>query len=71
MIINIPVFFITLIIGLFFVYISAPPLKTIIVYPTKDNKHLFQFRDKVNNCFHLEEKVKPCNSKAEIIPIQI
>tara|TARA_B100000424_G_C22945740_1_gene503446 strand:+ start:20217 stop:20432 length:216 start_codon:yes stop_codon:yes gene_type:complete len=71
MIINVPVFFTTLVIGLFLVYISAPPLKTIVVYPTKDNKHLFQFRDKANNCFHLEEKREPCSSQAEIIPIQI
>jgi len=54
-----------------YVYYTAPQKKQIIVYPTDDNKHLFQFRDKINNCFELQQSIIECNKDAEIIPLQI
>lgn len=69
--INIPVFLISLFIGIILVYFTAPDAKIVIVYPTDDNKHLFQFRDKTNNCFQLNQKKVKCKYDIEQIPIQI
>jgi len=69
--INIPVFFISLFIGIIIVYWTAPDTKIVTVYPTNDNKHLFQFRDKTNNCFQLNQKEVKCGHDVEQIPIQI
>jgi len=69
--INIPVFLFSLIFGLLYMYFIAPVNKEIIVYPTDDNKDLFQFRDKINNCFQLQQSIIKCSNDVEIIPIQI
>jgi len=54
--INLPAFLISFLFGILYVYFTNPTPDKITVYPTDDNKHLFQFRDKVNNCFHLIQK---------------
>lgn len=69
--INIPVFLVSLIFGLFYMYISSPTKKSITVYPTQDNISLFQFRDKTQNCFQLKQNIVKCSNDAEHIPIQI
>lgn len=69
--INLPVFLASLIFGLFYVYISDPTKKSIVVYPTHDNESLFQFRDKTQNCFQLKQNIVKCSNDVEIIPIQI
>ncbi|MDC1320989.1 hypothetical protein N8261_03420 [Flavobacteriaceae bacterium] len=69
--INIPVFLFSLIFGLLYMYFVAPKNKEIIVYPTDDNRELFQFRDKINNCFQLEQSIIKCSNDVEVIPIQI
>jgi hypothetical protein len=69
--INIPVFILSLLFGLLYVYISDPKSKEITVYTTQDNENLFQFRDKINNCFHLHRNTVQCSNDAEVIPIQI
>ena len=69
--INLPVFLIAFVIGILIIYWTAPDSKTLIVYPTTDNKHLFQFRDKTNNCFQLNETIVKCSNDVEEIPIQI
>ena len=53
------------------VYITNPPPKEITVYPTGDNTHLFQFRDKVDNCFQLKQNIVKCSNNAEEIPLQV
>jgi hypothetical protein len=58
--INIPIFLISLIIGLFLVYITAPYSRTIYVYPTPENTELLQYRDKTNNCFNIIQKEVTC-----------
>jgi len=49
----------------------APTKKEITVYPTDDNKNLFQFKDKVSNCFQLQPSFIKCSKDVEEIPIQI
>ena len=54
-----PLFLISLAIGLFIVYITIPASKIIYVYPTPDNINQLQFKDYSNNCFTFEaEKVE-------------
>ena len=48
---------------MFAVYIFDPDNKKIIVYPTHENAHLLQYRDKANNCFSIEESNVICPSK--------
>ena len=71
--INIPVFIISLAVGLFFVYITNPDPKIIVVYPTPNNIDKIQYLDKADNCFtYTTEKVK-CptdDSMIKEIPVQ-
>jgi hypothetical protein len=71
--ISIPAFLISFAIGLFFVYILGPELKTIYIYPTPENIDNILFKDKANNCFYFEEEVVECpkdKSQISSIPIQ-
>jgi hypothetical protein len=71
--ISIPIFFISFAIGIFFVYILGPEMKTIYVYPTPENVDKVLFRDKADNCFTFEQHIVNCpNDKSLIssIPIQ-
>lgn len=58
--INIPVFIISLALGIFCVYITTSNDRRILVYPTHENAHLLQYRDKANNCFAVTEKEVKC-----------
>ena len=69
--INLPVFLITFLIGIVLVYFTAPDSKIVTVYPTSDNQNMFQFRDKANNCFKLNQDITKCTKDSEVIPIQI
>ena len=69
--INVPVFLVSLILGLLYMYFIAYDNKEIIVYPTEDNKDLFQFKDKVDNCFQLRQSIVKCSNDVDIIPPQI
>jgi len=69
--INVRVFLLSFLFGLLCVYISSPPPKEITVYPTDDNRQLFQFRDQVDNCFQLKQNIVKCSNAAEEIPLQV
>jgi hypothetical protein len=71
--ISIPAFLISFSIGLFFVYVLGPEMKTIYVYPTPENTNKILFKDKADNCFQFIEEVIDCpkdKSKISVIPIQ-
>lgn len=71
-IINIKVFFISLLVGLIFTYINNDK-KKIYVYPTPSNINNIQYKDKANNCYEYSmEKVTCPSKKSDInnIPIQ-
>jgi hypothetical protein len=71
--INIPLFIISLAIGLFFVYVTMPDLRKIYVYPTPDNVDFIQYRDRSDACFDIKEKEVACPTKLEDmlhIPVQ-
>ena len=72
--ISLPIFIISLAIGLFFVYIMGPDMKTIYVYPNPDNVGKVQYKDRADNCFQYQsDEVKyPTNpSLIKGTPIQI
>ena len=70
--INVPVFIISLLFGLFAVYMYTPDEKKIIVYPTHENADLLQYRDKAGNCFSIKESNVVCPNNGEIseVPMQ-
>jgi hypothetical protein len=71
--ISIQVFLISFAIGLFFVYVLGPEMKTIYIYPSPENVDKFLFKDKAENCFYFEEQDIECpkdESQISKIPIQ-
>lgn len=71
--INIPVFIISLALGLFYVYVTAPDARKIYVYPTHENIDKIQFKDKTDTCFSFKEEEVVCPSDPtmiEKVPIQ-
>jgi len=71
--ISLPTFLISFAIGLFFIYVLGPEMKTIYIYPSPENIHKVLFKDKADNCFYFEEKVVDCPSDTGLIstiPIQ-
>lgn len=72
--ISLPVFIVSLAIGLFFVYVLGPEKKTIYVYPNPENVDKILFRDKANNCFSLKPEEVECPSDSSLLaklPIQV
>ena len=58
--INFPVFFISLAIGMFFVYIFEDGNRTIYVYPTPDNVDTIQYKDATGTCFAVKQDKITC-----------
>ena len=71
--INVPVFIVSLIFGIFAVYITMPDTRKILVYPTPENVDLLQYRDKTGSCFNFKQNEIVCpKNESEIskIPVQ-
>jgi hypothetical protein len=71
--ISLPIFLISFTVGLFFIYILGPDIKTIYMYPTLDNYNKIQYKDKADNCFVYKPVEVTCpsnNSMISTIPIQ-
>ena len=49
--VNIPIFLLSLTIGLFYTYITAPRPNVIFVYPTPENINQIQYKDEGGTCF--------------------
>ena len=58
--INIPIFIISLAIGLFVTYITTEPTKSIVVYPNPDNIDKILYKDSADNCFKFKAKEVKC-----------
>jgi hypothetical protein len=71
--ISIPVFLISFAVGLFFIYVLGPELKTVYIYPSPENVDKILFKDKADNCFYFDEQEVECPKDESIIskiPIQ-
>ena len=68
--INIPVFIISLAIGLFFVYIYQAEKRVIYVYPRPDNIDQIQYKDATGACFKAKQESTKCSSDAVSLPAQ-
>jgi hypothetical protein len=71
--INIPVFLISLVLGMVAVYVTLPETRKIYVFPTPDNIDVLQYRDKTGTCFAFKQKEVSCpkdESSISMIPAQ-
>lgn len=67
------VFFISLAIGLFMVYVNQPIPMVVYVYPTPHNVDKLTLKDRVQNCFKFKSVEVTCPSdktKIHNIPVQ-
>ena len=65
--INIPLFIISFALGLFFVYVLGPEMKTIYIYPSPESVGKFLFKDKADNCFYFDQVDVKCPSDNSLI----
>ena len=71
--ISLPIFLISFAIGVLFVYIMGPEMKSIYIYPTPESVDKVLFKDKAENCFYFEEEYVECPKDEKLIskiPIQ-
>ena len=66
-----PIFFVSLIIGAVFVYLSAPSSKTVFVYPTPDNVNRYIYKDDVGTCHKYVPQEAQCSENTKDIPPQV
>jgi hypothetical protein len=72
--ISIPVFLLSFAVGLIFIYLLGPEMKSVYVYPSPENIDKFMVKDKANNCFTFQEKTVQCpkdDTLLSSIPIQL
>ena len=65
--INVPVFLISVSIGLFCVYITSPLPETIFVYPTPDNIEKILYKDKSGLCYGFVKNKVKCPKNKNLI----
>jgi hypothetical protein len=69
--ISLPIFIISLSLGILYVYLLNPSPNIIYVYPTPDNVNNIEYKDKADTCFGFEASEVSCsNSNFKEIPIQ-
>lgn len=71
--ISLPIFLVSFAIGLLFIYLMGPEMKTIYIYPSPENVDKILFKDKADNCFNFQEEIVECPKDENLIskiPIQ-
>ena len=71
--IDFKIFLFSLVFGLFAVYMTAPTMRKIYVYPSPENINILQYKDKTDTCFSFQQTEVKCPSdKSQIstIPMQ-
>jgi hypothetical protein len=62
-----PVFFISLAVGLFFVYMVQPKFKEVLVFPTPENIDKIQYMDHSETCYEFQEEEIACPAEKQNI----
>ncbi len=65
--VSLPIFLISLAVGLFVVYILGPEQTMVYVYPTPKNVHSMLFKDKTDECFKYSAREVECPEDASLI----
>jgi len=65
--VNVPIFMVSLALGLLFTYLLGEDLKTVYVYPTPDNVGKIQYKDTNDTCFVYEAHEKECPSNSFLL----
>jgi hypothetical protein len=65
--ISLPIFLISFAIGLLFIYLMGPEMKTIYIYPSPENVDKVLFKDKADNCFYFKEENVECPKDDNLI----
>ena len=60
--ISVPIFLISLSVGVLFTYLTTPRPNIIFVYPTPENIDDIQYKDESGTCFRFEPKEQVCPS---------
>ena len=71
--ISLPVFLLSFVVGLFFVFVMGPEMKTVHIYPSPETVGKFVFQDKAGSCFTFRAKTQGCpedESKISAVPMQ-
>ena len=58
--IDLKVFLVSFLFGLFIVYVLMPNTSTVYVYPTPDNIDVIQYQDRADNCFAVKQQEVEC-----------
>lgn len=59
-------FIFSLALGLLYIYIVEPPMKSIYVFPTPDNVDKIQYVDHTDTCFDFQAHEVACGDDVEI-----
>jgi hypothetical protein len=65
--INIPVFILSLAIGLFVIYVYVPTQRKVMVYPTPENVDSIQYKDATGTCFAVKHETVKCPKDESLI----
>lgn len=65
--ISLPIFLISFAVGLFFIYLMGPEIKTVYIYPSPENVDKVLFKDKADNCFYFEPESVQCPKDQNLI----
>jgi hypothetical protein len=71
--VHFPVFIISFLIGIIFVFLASPDNKTVHVYPTPDNVDKIQYIDHAENCYAFKSQKISCPQEKhaiKTIPLQ-
>ena len=69
--IHVPLFLISLAIGVLFVYLTHDEPTIIYVYPTPENSNKILYKDQVDNCYKSKPTIVKCSNDAKSIPAQV
>jgi hypothetical protein len=70
--ISLPIFIVSLAIGILLVYLQVPKHKLVYIYPTPENLSKVQWKDKADKCYTWDQLEVSCPDNAQDIqPIPI